>query len=174
MQELLGSSVYISRRLNNFRDMKVRFYHWYNAVLTALLSMLGYGCSNWTEPEVEYGMPTAKYVVNGTVTDEQNAPVEGIKVSLKSVSDARNADGKRYTHGIDSLQTDAAGRYEMKYSAFPERSDIKLIVEDIDGEANGTFQSDTIDVDYNKAVQTEKGSGWNEGTFEIKQDIKLK
>ena len=25
--------------------MKVRFNRWYNAVLTALLTMLGYGCS---------------------------------------------------------------------------------------------------------------------------------
>ena len=29
--------------------MKVRFNRWYNAVLTALLTMLGYGCSSTDE-----------------------------------------------------------------------------------------------------------------------------
>ena len=43
--------------------MKVRFVHWYNAVLTALLSMIGYGCSTTSnEPEM-YGTPTADYIL---------------------------------------------------------------------------------------------------------------
>ena len=47
--------------------MKVRFYRWYNAVLTALLSMLGYGCSSSEDPldmygaPVEYGAPHGRY-----------------------------------------------------------------------------------------------------------------
>ena len=36
--------------------MKVRFNRWYNAVLTALLSMLGFGCSS-EEPMDMYGPP---------------------------------------------------------------------------------------------------------------------
>ena len=53
----------------------------------------------------------------------------------------------------------------------------KLIVEDVDGEANGgKFLSDTIDIDFkNNAVQIKNGdSGWYEGTYEISQDIRLK
>jgi hypothetical protein len=51
-----------------------------------------------------------------------------------------------------------------------------LIVEDIDGEANGgEFISDTLDVDFNKAVQTKEGDGrWYGGVYEITQDVKLK
>ena len=155
--------------------MKVRFYHWYNAVLTALLGMLGYGCSSETETLVEYGMPSADYVVKGIVTDEQGTPIEGIKVSTKHVSRDLEAMGIHEAYTIDSLQTDAAGRYTLTNGAYYYDNDFKLFVEDIDGEANGgTFKSDTIDVDFQKAVQIKEGSGWYSGTFEINQDIQLK
>lgn len=163
--------------------MKVRFYRWYNTLLTTLLGMLGYGCSSDEPMDMygppimcEYGVPQAEYNIKGSVVDEQGVPVEGIKTSLKYVSEERDANGKCLAMGIDSLQTDAAGRFNFVYEDFPKNQHIKLLVEDIDGEANGcTFQNDTIDIDYNKAVQTKDGDGnWNEGTFEIKQDIQLK
>ena len=47
--------------------MKLRSHRWYNAVLAALLSMLGYGCSSSDEP-VEYGTPHADYMIKGQVT----------------------------------------------------------------------------------------------------------
>ena len=53
---------------------------------------------------------------------------------------------------------------------------LKVIVEDIDGKDNGgEFLSDTLDIDYNKAIQTKKGDDhWYTGVYEISQDIKLK
>ena len=58
--------------------MKVRFNRWYNAVLTALLSMLGYGCSSSEDPTdaLMYGVvPVAEYQIRGQVTDEAGTPV---------------------------------------------------------------------------------------------------
>ena len=153
--------------------MKVRFYHWYNAVLTALLSMLGYGCSSDPMREMEmYGCPTADYIVKGQVTDEVGAPVQGVKTSLKQ---RIKTDAGTVTFGIDSIQTNETGSYQFK-SMDNWVQDIKLIVEDIDGEANGgEFLSDTLDIDFGKAVQTKKGDGeWYGGVFEITQDVKLK
>ena len=51
-----------------------------------------------------------------------------------------------------------------------------IIAEDIDGEANdGEFMSDTLDIDYNKAVKTKDGDGrWYYGVYEIIQNVKLK
>ena len=48
--------------------MKVRFNRWYNAVLTALLSILGFGCSSEEPmdmygPPVEYGTPQADFIL---------------------------------------------------------------------------------------------------------------
>ena len=157
--------------------MKVRFNRWYNTVLTALLSMLGFGCST-DEPEeygtilTEYGTPYADYIIKGSVTNEAGEPVRGIKTSLKSVFDNEN---EHYVLGLDSVQTDEAGSYQLKYVGMKDRS-LKVIVEDIDGEANGgEFLSDTLDIDYNKAIQTKKGDDhWYTGVYEISQDIKLK
>ena len=157
--------------------MKVKFYRWYNAVLTVLLSMLGYGCSS-DEPmdmygtPVEYGAPHADYIVKGLVTDEAESPVQGIKTSLKQVD---KTEAGTITFGMDSIQTNETGGYQLEYTGLPQPG-IKLIVEDIDGEANGgEFISDTLDVDFNKAVQTKEGDGrWYGGVYEITQDVKLK
>ena len=155
--------------------MKVRFNRWYNAVLTALLTLLGYGCSSSSDDysDVEmYGTPRADFVVQGSVTDEAGKPVQGIKTSLKRViKELNNA-----AEGLDSVQTDAAGQYQLKYSGFTDNN-FKLIVEDIDGDANGgTFAPDTLDLDYDKAKHTkEKGQGFMySGLFEFQIDVKLK
>ena len=156
--------------------MKVRFNRWYNAVLTALLSVLGFGCST-DEPEeygtilMEYGTPYADYIIKGSVTNEAGEPVRGIKTSLKSVFDNEN---EHYVLGLDSVETDVSGSYQLKYVGLRDHG-LKVIVEDIDGEANGgEFLSDTLDIDFNKAVKTEEGSDWYEGAYDISQDIKLK
>lgn len=155
--------------------MRVRFNRWYNAVLTTLLSILGYGCSSdesldmYGSP-VEYGSPHADYIVKGTITNESGTPVQGIKTSLKEVS-----ENVKTAYGIDSVQTNATGDFQLKYTGM-ERKSIKLIVEDIDGEANGgEFLSDTLDIDYDNAVKVKEGEGrWYQGKFEVSQDVKLK
>lgn len=157
--------------------MKVRFNRWYNAVLTALLSILGFSCSV-DEPDeygtilMEYGVPYADYLIKGSVTNEAGQPVRGIKTSLKSVFDNEN---EHYVLGLDSFETDYSGYYQLKYVGTKDRS-LKLIVEDVDGEAHGgEFLSDTLDIDFNKAVQTkESDEFWYEGAYEISQDVKLK
>lgn len=79
------------------------------------------------------------------------------------------------TFGMDSIQTNETGGYELRYMGLPQ-TDIKLIAEDVDGEVNGgEFLSDTLDIDFNKAVQTKEGDGrWYGGVYEITQDVKLK
>lgn len=157
--------------------MKVRFYRWYNAVLTALLSMLGYGCSSdepdmYGTPVAEYGVPYATYMVEGTVTDEANNPIQGIKTSIKGIFP--NGD-KVYVDAVDSVLSDASGKYQLRYRGM-DRPEYKLIVEDIDGEANGgEFLSDTLDIEYGKAVKVKNGDGaWNGGEYQIQQAVKLK
>lgn len=145
--------------------MKVRFNRWYNTVLTALLAMLGYGCSESEEPEKDvlmYGCIVAYYTINGTVTDEAGAPVQGIKTSVKMLF-------RQDIVGMDSVQTDESGKYLLGFNEMMDNEYTKLIVEDVDGEANGgEFLSDTLDIDFKKAVKT------NDYRYEISQDVKLK
>ena len=147
--------------------MKVRFYRWYNAVLTALLSMLGYSCSS-DDIMDEYGVPVeyASYVVKGTITDEAGTPIQDIRVSAP------------YGSQFDSqyaqiVQTDAQGTFTL--NEFSTLRGVEILVEDIDGEANGgEFLSDIINVEKLPKTQVEKGSGWYQGKFEVNANIRLK
>ncbi len=154
--------------------MKVRFNRWYNAVLTALLAMLGYGCSSSsTEEDLEkngfiamYGTPYADYVVKGSVTDEAGNPIQGINIKAPYGSDLDSQFGQ-------VVETDAAGKFTLK--EFSSLRGHEIIFEDVDGEANGgLFKSDTIRVETLPKTQTEKGNGWYDGKYDVQADIKLK
>ena len=143
--------------------MKVRFNRWYNALLTALLAMLGYESCSLNSPD-EYGTPTVDYQVKGFVTDLLGTPIQGIRVRAPY-----NFDGSEG----QSVLTDENGRFEL--DEFHSEYNDKLIVEDIDGEDNGgEFQSDTIDIWDLPKKEVEKGSGWYEGKYEVTAKIKLK
>lgn len=156
--------------------MKVRFYHWYNALLSTLLTILGFGsCTNVGEDEYgspvicEYGTPWANYEVKGVVTDEAGAPIPGIKTSIKELY---KWDGITNTVGRDSTLTDGKGNFLLNGMG---KSYEKLIIEDTDGKANGEYQSDTLDIDYDKAVQIGEGDNhWYQGLFQIIQNVKLR
>lgn len=149
-------------------NMKVRFNRWYKAVLTALLTVLGYGCSSKTheEPVSEYGCPNADYVVHGTVKDEAGNPIQGIQITAPNGTDTDS----QYDQIV---QTDAQGNFSLnEFSSFRGE---EIIVDDIDGEANGgEFLGDVIRVDTLPKTQIEKGNGWYEGKFDVTADIKLK
>ena len=115
---------------------------------------------------VEYGCPYADYVVKGSVTDEVGNPIQGIKITAPNGSDLDSQFNQ-------IVQTDAKGNFTLK--EFSSMRGHDMIVEDIDGEANGgEFLSDTIFVNSLPKTQTEKGNGWYTGKFDVKADIKLK
>ena len=135
--------------------MKVRFNRWYNAVLTALLSMLGFGCSSSDEVTYVpmYGVPADRFQIRGQVTDEAGTPIQGIKMSL------RQTFPRSEEYGVDSVQTDASGSYLLRNRGF----------------YGGEFQSDTLDIDLEKGILIDEGDGYMKGdTYEVSQDIKLK
>ena len=153
--------------------MKVRLNRWYNAVLTVLLSMLGFGCSSSDDDiVVEYGAPYADYTLKGLVTDEAGTPVKNIRTSAKILD---KTEAGEYAVEVGTVQTDEAGRYALVYGGMP-RADLKIVVEDIDDDANGgAFLNDTLDVDFSKAVKDGEGDNhWYCGKFEVTTDVKLK
>ena len=154
--------------------MKVKFYHWYNFLLGALLSVVGYGCSSDGDEPVMYGSPTADYQISGVVTDENGNPVEGIKASLNHV-DVKDGEVK-VGYEIRSTKTDAEGRYTMDVKNLEGGiGTTGLQMQDVDGEEHGgTFKEKVVRMDPNKAQYVAPGDGqWNGGTFAIKQDVSL-
>ena len=153
--------------------MKTKIYRLYGAVLSVLLSVLGFSSCSKEEMRVEYGSPHADFIMQGTVTDEQGNEINGILVSAERYQDFK--DG-RYWFNLFSKKTAYYGEYYLYYQDFPGSKYTKLIVQDVDGEANGgEFASDTLDIDYESAEQIKKSDGnWYEGTFRITQNIQLK
>ena len=155
--------------------MKIRFYRWYNVVLTTLLAMLGFeGCDGIGKdeygcPYMEYGCPNVHYQVKGTVTDTDGKPIKGIKVKIEeSYEDLSFCQ--------DSILTDNTGKYETRViEDFTINDRMRIVFEDIDGATNGgEFQSDTLSVASLEKKQVEEDSGWYSGTYELKGDVTLK
>ena len=162
--------------------MKQTFYHWYNALLASLLTMLGFeacigdGLDEYGAPPVEYGTPHAHYVVRGAVTDAEGQPVEGIKASVRAVYDKGLAyDGQPTSYGLDSALTDRGGAFQVEFTDHLPNPSLKLVLEDVDGAANGgEFENDTVALSDMALRQLEKGQGWYEGTYELSKTVKLK
>ncbi len=159
--------------------MRVRFNHWYNALIASLLAMLGFdSCSNVTDAPDEYGAPYATYQIRGTVTDEEGNPIPGIKGRLGVVITNPDVSSTLYVAHGDSAVTDSEGHLiidnisERTHYLVPGRTVVEL--KDEDGEANGgDFSADTLNFDDMKKTQLEKGDGWYQGKFEYSFTQKL-
>ena len=150
--------------------MKHKIFRLYGAVLSVLLTVLGFSSCSKEELREEYGSPYADYIINGVVTDEEGNEIDGILVSAESYTDY--SDGRHwYNHA--SKKT-VYGEYYLSYRDYDINT--KLIVQDVDGEANGgEFASDTIDIDYESATKTKEGQGiWYGGVYGITKNIQLK
>jgi putative lipoprotein (rSAM/lipoprotein system) len=126
-----------------------------NWALAGLLSLLGFSCTDINNNAPEYGVPHAKYSIKGAVTDTAGTPVPGIEILIKTDHGAPIERKEIYTNG--------QGGFDVTYSAFPREKFI-LTAKDVDGEANGSFKTDSVEVVFNKEDFYEKGDGhWYDG-----------
>jgi putative lipoprotein (rSAM/lipoprotein system) len=135
-----------------------------NWILVGILSMLGFsGCHKEQYRLEEYGSPYATFSFHGKVTNKTGNPVKDIKIEV--------------THQgypvMNPMLTDDLGGYSMTVSTFHDEN-FQLIVSDIDGEANGSYKNDTIQVTITKDDYYEQGEGWNRGSAAKKVDVLLK
>lgn len=146
--------------------------NWISAkVLGLVASVLGFSgtafltsCGGAVE---EYGCPSVDYMVKGTVKSESGKPIEGIKMTI-------SPDGE---HGMDSLYTDKDGKFQTRqHSAFSvgEAKDFYLLFDDVDGAANGEFESKEIPLSTLECKQVKKADGkWFDGGFEFNGEVTL-
>lgn len=103
--------------------------------------------------------PVANYQVMGTVSDEDRAPVYGIRVI---------AVYNLTVYRADTLYTDREGRFS-KFLSAPRVAMFSLTFTDVDGQANGGgFKPKTLDV---KPFRTEMASGLRGGSFIVSADV---
>ena len=147
---------------------------------SAILALLGFASCEKIGGTArdEYGCPYMDYKVMGTVSDEAGEPVKGIRVTYRATKSL--ADDGTPCYITDSRLTDGKGRYAIGEQSERAGWDKQLIVEDVDGEANGgLFVNDTIHLEQalyeNRGKQYKKGDGdWYQGGYEVNVDVTLK
>ena len=145
-----------------------------NWALAGLLSLLGFTNCVF---QMEYGTPHADYTVKGTVVDKATGkPIEGIRVGYSPEARSITMYGVMPTpyQFKNYVITDAKGAFKLTENVFPDQNlTIPVYVEDIDGEQNGLYKADTLQVDFSKAERTKKASHWYEGEYTVTENVKL-
>lgn len=105
----------------------------------------------------EYGVPVMEYVVKGKVTDANTgAPIKGIQVTSDD--------------GCGPILTTESGDFEYNGGGMPDEK-VKLTFTDIDGEENGYYDPQEVEVSVKKV---EEGSGaWYYGVY-VAEDVMVK
>jgi putative lipoprotein (rSAM/lipoprotein system) len=150
--------------LNSMKSLNRQFYRLFNFFLSGLLTLLGVsGCTK--DSPVEYGSPSATFIVTGTISSA---------VSDEAVEDIKVVMVRDDLYPNDSTVTDGSGLFEVKdQSSFPEDSEYLLKIRDVDGEANGAFE----DVDTTVVFEDPEFKGgdgnWNYGETSKEFNIRL-
>ena len=139
--------------------MKVRVIKYVNALLTLLLSALGF--TSCESPSGAYGCPHATMDVSGTISDEEAKPVKNIHVSIKH----RNHPAMPYAY------SDEEGKYRVFCDGVMPFDSVDIVATD----TADVYFSDSVrvKVEYDKS-KVANGDNWDNGKATIKQDFHLK
>lgn len=147
--------------------MKRKFIKASNYALGLLLISIGFSSCNKDDDDgrimLMYGTPSADYEMSGKVTDNENNPIAGIKVSHP----------RSYTNaGQEGVITDKDGNYKLNTKGFAP-GELKLTIEDIDGVVNGEFATKQKTETFKDSDYTGKDGAWHEGKATRTVNIKL-
>ena len=126
----------------------------------SILLLLGFSSCASIGSEM-YGTPYATYSLKGKVVDAQKQPIPDIEVKIKI------GYGGVYHSQIAPLKTNASGEFCFKENLTIDGK-FRLVARDVDGTANGSFKSDSIEITMDKPSG---GDGsWFQGSAS-KEDI---
>ncbi|MDR3366472.1 MAG: radical SAM-associated putative lipoprotein [Prevotellaceae bacterium] len=141
-----------------------------NTVIAAALSLLG--CS--LEGPVEYGTPSADFIINGKASSHSGKPVKNIAVVMRQNLGTDN-EGRPVIARTDSTGTDNNGNYRVKdQHRFPQAQTYQLTFSDIDGEENGAFKDTTLTVEFNNPQFAGGDGRWYSGETSKEANIQLR
>lgn len=156
--------------------MTIRMRKWFNVLLGAILSFMGYGCDrtekygvvNPTFPDApaKYGTPTAALIFDGQVTNEEKEALPNMQIVHRD--GWKNSEGgTHWSDYADTIYTNAEGKYNKAYKGTFPLEIHKVIVND----TAGVYQSDSTVTN----VTYSGGDGdWYSGKGELKVDFTLK
>ncbi|MBO4600494.1 MAG: radical SAM-associated putative lipoprotein [Bacteroidales bacterium] len=124
-----------------------------------------------------YGVPTMDFVLKGRVIDAKGNPVKGMQVILVNQTvdiapDHMDEDNPYVQEYIQKASdtTDVQGTFECRVKDVPvERQ--RVIIRDIDGDKNGRYEDQMVEVEFTEENQTGERKGWYMGTRTKDVDI---
>jgi len=145
--------------------MKIKMLTIYTRIISFFLVLLGFSSCDGIGPDPvdEYGVPSAKFKVNGKIADaesEEEKAVKGIKVVI---GQAYENETSKHVHYIDSVLTDKDGKFDLSVIEFPTSQKFILKIEDIDGVENGLYETKTEDVEFSDPTFQNGSGNWYEG-----------
>lgn len=152
------------------KKLNKRFVSKINGILAMLVLLLGFSCNSDDDDPIpaEYGSPHADFKVKGKVTDENKKAIPGIRIHSMTI---RN--NEVLYHYSDTTYTNGQGEYTIQANPL-DIEQIKIFYEDIDGEENGSFKTDSIVILQEDIHLTGASGHWFEGSETKTIDIKLK
>ena len=158
--------------------MKTRIIHLYEAVAGLILSLLGFtGCRSLLdiiEPKAEYGMPHATFKLEGQVKDaDTGRGIEGLQV-VYSRPEYVDENGTQHFYEEHNL-TGKDGAINVTLQDYRmDADDISIRVEDIDGDKNGKYATETLPKkDLSVNFVKDNQSTWHLGTYTIAFTAKM-
>ena len=155
-----------------------------NRALAGVIAMLGFaGCEKFGVDE--YGTPHADYTVKGAVVSKATGkPLEGIRVGYSGTPEFWIVPmyGVIPTPYVPKAHviTNAKGEFKLTDRFHAGESQIignngmlPVYVEDVDGEKNGLFHSECLQVDFSKAEHSGKSKSWYEGEYTVNLNVEL-
>ncbi len=114
-----------------------------------------------------YGSPNVDYKVKISVTDEDNAPISDIQATFYQYADI--------DYSKDTLYSNKNGGINGIIKHYSTEGELKIKLEDVDGEENGEFESREIIFDNPRTNKIKDDrDDWNQGIFLLEETIKMK
>ena len=153
-----------------------------NWALAGILSLLGLTncCDRYGAPE--YGSPHADYTLKGTVVNKATGqPITGIYVGYSPKSYGTLMYGVPPVPYEPKAYVTTNSQGEFKFTdTFPDgeawvegKPVLPVYVQDIDGEENGSFQSEYLQVDFSEAELIRKSKKWSVGEYTLTIQVAL-
>ena len=131
--------------------MKIKFLKTYNAIIAALLAILGFSCGSSLD---EYGTPEAKFIIKGKVSSKDTQqPIENICVNM----------------GRNTVFTNVKGNYQVTVWGFPEDQACLVKFHDTGGMY---MDLDTL-IEFKNPQFTGGDKKWYEGEASKTVDVQL-
>ena len=129
--------------------------------ITSILSAIGCTVSRPGDDDDDegglcyYGSPSNSYVLAGKITDASGNGIEDIKLGVTPVK--KHEYEKKFSK---TALTDEKGNYRLNWNDEYCRRDFVLTVEDIDGEVNGSFDNQTVNITFENTDMLDDDEAW--------------